>query len=73
MSAIAMVERTATGTPVERDCAPTLDRLIAGTWNKLAAHDPVDCPVCEAPMAPIYGVHALPVGGRCTECATELR
>ncbi len=38
---------------------PTLDELIAGVWEGLAAHRPARCPVCEAEMHPVYGAHAL--------------
>jgi hypothetical protein len=37
---------------------PTLDELIAGVWEGLAAHRPARCPVCEAEMQPVYGAHA---------------
>jgi hypothetical protein len=37
---------------------PTLDELIAGVWEGLAAHRPARCPVCEAEMRPVYGAHA---------------
>jgi hypothetical protein len=52
---------------------PTLDELIAGVWEGLAAHRPARCPVCEAEMRPLYGPHALPIGGRCTGCGTALQ
>jgi hypothetical protein len=74
MSAIAIAERRGDqrrGEAHERP--PTLDRLITGAWKRLLAHDPAECPVCQASMAPVYGAHARPVGGRCTECGSELR
>lgn len=52
---------------------PTLDELIARVWEGLTAHRPVRCPVCGADMNPVYGAHALPIGGRCTNCGTALR
>jgi hypothetical protein len=52
---------------------PTLDDLLVGAWEGLAAHRPVECPVCRGEMDPEYGAHALPVGGRCTSCGTTLR
>jgi hypothetical protein len=51
---------------------PTLDELIAGVWEGLAAHRSVACPLCGGDMKPDYGVHALPIGGRCHSCDTEL-
>jgi hypothetical protein len=51
---------------------PTLDALLAGVWEGLAAHKSVACPVCMGEMTPDYGVHARPVGGRCTSCGTRL-
>ncbi len=37
---------------------PTLDELIAGVWEGLAAHRPALCPLCGGEMQPIYGAHA---------------
>jgi hypothetical protein len=51
---------------------PTLDELIVGVWEGLAAQRSARCPVCDAEMKPVYGAHALPVGGRCTDCGAAL-
>jgi hypothetical protein len=51
----------------------TLDDVLAGVWQGLAGHRLVACPVCGAEMAPVYGAHALPIGGRCTGCGSALR
>jgi hypothetical protein len=51
---------------------PTLDELIVGVWEGLAAHGIVECPVCGEEMAPVYGAQARPIGGRCRGCASEL-
>jgi hypothetical protein len=51
---------------------PTLDELLAGVWEGLAAHRVVSCPVCGADMEPEYGAHALPIAGRCRGCASAL-
>jgi hypothetical protein len=51
---------------------PMLDDLVAGLWEGLAAHRVVECPVCSAPMRPEYGVHALPIAGRCEGCGSTL-
>ncbi len=51
---------------------PTLDELLAGVWEGLAAQRVVHCPVCDADMQPYYGAHARPLGGRCRSCSSEL-
>jgi hypothetical protein len=51
---------------------PTLDAVLAGVWEGLAAHRSVACPLCGSEMAPDYGAHALPIGGRCRSCDTRL-
>jgi hypothetical protein len=49
---------------------PTLDELLTGVWEGLAAHQSQPCPVCGGELQPVYGVHARPVGGRCQSCET---
>jgi hypothetical protein len=51
---------------------PRLDDLVAGLWEGLAARRVVECPVCSAEMHPEFGVHALPIGGRCRGCGSTL-
>jgi hypothetical protein len=51
---------------------PTLDDLVVGAWEGLAAHHVVECPVCRGEMDPVYGAHARPIGGRCTGCGATL-
>jgi hypothetical protein len=51
---------------------PTLDALVAGVWEGLAAHRSVGCPVCGEEMTPAYGAHARPIGGGCRSCGTRL-
>jgi hypothetical protein len=52
---------------------PTLDETLVDAWEGLTAHRAVDCPVCgAAEMAPEYGAHALPIGGRCRRCGSTL-
>ncbi len=51
---------------------PTLDELLVGVWEGLAAHRTVSCPACGADMRPEYGAHALPIDGRCSGCAAQL-
>ena len=52
---------------------PTLEGVIAGAWEGLAAHRGVGCPLCGGAMKPRYGASGMaPVGGRCTDCGTTL-
>ena len=51
----------------------TLDELIVTVWESLRAHRDVACPVCAEKMSPEYGVHARPIGGRCSGCGSTLR
>jgi len=51
---------------------PTLDALVAGVWEGLAAQRSVGCPVCGEEMVPEYGAHARPIGGGCRSCGTKL-
>jgi hypothetical protein len=51
---------------------PTLDALVSGVWEGLAAHKSVACPLCGHEMAPVYGAHARPIGGSCRQCGTRL-
>ena len=51
---------------------PTLDEVIVGVWEGLTAHRVAECPVCREEMAPEYGAHARPIGGRCGGCGSVL-
>jgi hypothetical protein len=51
---------------------PTLEDLITGVWEGLAAHHRVACPLCGGEMTAVFSAHARPVAGRCGDCATEL-
>ena len=51
---------------------PTLDELLTGVWEGLAAHRSVPCPVCGGELAPQYGAQARPIGGRCQHCCAAL-
>jgi len=52
---------------------PTLDDLVVGVWEGLAAHRTVACLACGEAMKPRYGSGHAPVGGRCTGCGTTIR
>ena len=51
---------------------PTLDALVSGVWEGLAAHKSVACPLCGHEMTPAYAAHARPIGGSCRDCGTRL-
>jgi hypothetical protein len=51
---------------------PTLDDLVAGVWEGLAAGAPADCPACGAVMSPRHSAGAGIVGGRCGGCGSSL-
>jgi hypothetical protein len=50
----------------------TLEDLIAGVWEGLAARGTSSCPVCGAAMEAHHGAHAKPVDGRCASCGSTL-
>jgi hypothetical protein len=52
--------------------SPTLDDLVVGVWEGLAAHRTVACPACGEAMTPRYGAGHAPVGGRCLGCGTTI-
>jgi hypothetical protein len=51
---------------------PTLDDLVVGVWEGLAAHRTVACLACGEAMTPRYGAGHAPVGGRCRGCGTTI-
>jgi hypothetical protein len=51
----------------------TLEGLLSGAWEGLAARASVACPVCSGDMRPGSEPGAAPVGGSCRECGAELR
>jgi hypothetical protein len=58
---------------VQQGGGPTLDDVVVGGWEGLAAHRTVACLVCgEASMTPRYGAGPVPVGGRCRSCGTTM-
>jgi hypothetical protein len=52
---------------------PTLNDLVVGVWEGLAAHRIVACPACGEAMAPRYSAGPAPVGGRCRGCGTTIQ
>jgi hypothetical protein len=66
------VQATRQGGATDLGGEPTLDALVAGVWEGLAAHRSVGCLVCGEEMVPEYGAHARPIGGGCPSCGTKL-
>ena len=50
----------------------TLEDVLSGAWEELSAHCTATCPVCAGAMVPRYGSGPFAVGGRCTDCGSEL-
>jgi hypothetical protein len=57
---------------VQQGGGPTLDDLLVGVWEGLAAHRTVACLACGEAMTPRYGAGPVPVGGRCRGCGTSI-
>lgn len=51
---------------------PTLEDVISGAWEGLAATSTAPCPVCAGTLVARYGAGAGPVAGRCRDCGSEL-
>ena len=51
---------------------PTLDDLVVGVWEGLAAHRTVACLACGEAMTPRYSAGPAPVGGLCRSCGTTV-
>ena len=49
----------------------TLDEVIVGVWEGLAAHAAVACPLCAGTLRPRTASGAA-AGGRCGDCGTTL-
>ena len=50
----------------------TLDDLLTGTWGRLTSGVATACPVCAGELAPRWSAGSGIVGGRCTDCGSEL-
>jgi hypothetical protein len=57
---------------VQQGGGPTLDDLVVGAWEGLAAHRTVACLACGEAMTPRYSAGPVPVGGRCRGCGTTI-
>ena len=63
---------------------PTLDNVLAGAWEGLAARATVACLICGERMEPVFGARddrggpgdggrsGAPEGARCTNCGSSL-
>jgi hypothetical protein len=57
----------------EEDGGATLDDLLSGAWEGLAAaSSSTACPVCQGELEPRWSAGAGVVGGRCRSCGSEL-
>jgi hypothetical protein len=56
----------------ERGGGPTLDDVLSGAWEGLAAPSAVACPVCGGDLAPRWSAGSGVVGGRCADCGSSL-
>ena len=65
-------DRHARTSMVQQGGGPTLDDLVVGVWEGLAAHRTVACLACGEAMTPRYSAGPAPVGGRCTGCGTTI-
>jgi hypothetical protein len=50
----------------------SLDDLVSATWESLGTAEVASCFVCGGDLLPRFGAGARPVGGRCTDCGSEL-
>jgi hypothetical protein len=52
---------------------PTLEDVISGAWEGLAATRTAPCPICGGPLIARFGASGPgPVAGRCRDCGSEL-
>jgi hypothetical protein len=52
---------------------PTLDDLVAGTWDALLHIHTAACLVCGGDLTPRWSSGPHPVGAKCPSCHAELR
>lgn len=73
----ARTARTATMTREHTDLprggeSLTLNDVIVGAWEGLAADRPAPCPVCHGTLRARYGAGSGPVAATCMDCGSEL-
>ena len=54
------------------DGEPTLEERVAGAWERLAAGQTAECPLCSGALRPRWSAGHGVVGGRCDSCGSEL-
>jgi hypothetical protein len=65
------LERSRTSCASPRE-GRTLEDVLSGAREELAANGAATCPVCDGVMEPRYGSGSFAVGGRCRDCHSEL-
>ena len=68
-------ERPAAADPQPRvpaSAGPTLDDLVAGTWDALAVTHAAACLVCGEDLIPRFSAGPRPVAAVCRSCGSEL-
>ena len=70
--AVLLTDREADKLWTEEGGGPTLDDVLSGAWEGLAAALPVSCPVCAGELAPRWAAGSGVVGGRCRDCGASL-
>ena len=51
---------------------PTLDDLVAGTWDALTVAHAAPCPVCGDDLTPRFSSGPIPVAAGCRSCGSQL-
>ena len=54
------------------DAVASLESAVDGAWSALAAGFAADCLLCGGTVHPRWSAGAGVVGGRCSDCGTEL-
>ena len=62
--------KTWEGPAVGGEC--TLEDVILGAWEELAAHRQIACPVCDGVMMPSRGHSGRYPNGTCLDCGAQL-
>ena len=51
---------------------PTLDDLVAGTWDALTITHAAACPLCGGDLMPRFSSGPQPVAASCRSCGTQI-
>ena len=63
---------TAAPAPAPGVAPTTLEALVLGAWEGVTAGEAVACPLCAGALRPRWSAGAGVVGGRCSDCGTDL-